>query len=668
MSGPISRRDFLKVAAVAGGGILISLYLPGCDRLPGAGSGPEPTPLSGPDEMKPNAWVRLANDGTITITIHRSELGQGVRTSLAMILAEDLGADWSKVRVEQAVADIRYGDQNTGGSTSIQSSYATLRHAGALARQMLIAAAAQVWGCSEEDCSAENSLVTNKKTHGKLSFGHLVPLAATLPVPSVADIELKPASEFKIIGTRLGRIDDPEILTGKAIYGMDIRLPGLRYAVVARSPVLGGNLVSFDDSAARAVPGVVDVVQIRTGVAVVADSTWNAIKGRNALISTWDKGLHPDLNSADIEARLLGRVTSPAQDGELAAYYTLPYFAHAPLESMNCTADVRRDRCEIWVPTQNVQAVKQRATVVARLPGSAVTVHVTLVGGGFGRRLESTNRGGTPAVDYVEEAIQVSQAIGAPVQLVWTREDDIRYDIFHPMSVTRVSARLDSIDSLQTNLLEAGEVPTGYWRAVTNVPEAFARESFVDEFAFATHQDPLELRRKMLTGRARAVLDLAAEKAGWGKPLPSGQGRGIAYHASWGVTPCAQVAEVSVDDQGNVTVDRVVCAVDCGTPINPGMIEAQMEGGIVFGISAALKKAITVKNGQIQQSNFFDYPILRADESPRIEVYIVPSTEIPTGVGEMSNPVTMPAVTNAIFAATGKRIRQLPVQTEDLTG
>jgi isoquinoline 1-oxidoreductase beta subunit len=672
MSAPISRREFLKITSIGGTALLISLYLPGCENIgkgapsptPTTELTPTPTGLPGADEVKPSIWVRIDRNNLVTITIHRTELGQGVRTALAMILTEELDADWRQVRVEQAGPNFAYGDQNTGGSTSIQSSYLGLRLAGATARLLFINSAAQIWNCPSDNCMTENGEVVNKTTNERLSYGHLVPVAATLPVPGSPT--LKKPEEFQIIGKRIARIDTPDLVTGKAVFGTDVRVPGMLFAVVAHCPILGGIVAGYDDTAARAVPGVIKVVQIDSGVGVLARDTWSAIRGRQALSITWQEGDNAAFNSDDLEQQLMQQAMQNAPAEGLTCYYTIPYFAHVPMETMNCTASLHDNQAEVWVPTQSPGGLPSLIAANGEVSPSAVTVHVPLVGGGFGRRLESGLSGVWQGY-YLTEAVELSKAAGAPVQLLWTREDDLSCDLFHPLSVSRISADLKDISTLSMVREEATSgAPTGYWRAVGNVADAFAHESFMDEFAAATHQDPIELHRQVLGDREQAVLELAAQKSSWGSPLPPGEGRGIALHASWGVSPCAQVVEVKIDSRGNVQVQRVVCAIDCGTPINPDMIEAQMESGIIFGLSAALKRPITIQNGHVQQSNFSDYPILTIAETPKIEVYIVPSTDDPTGIGEMSNPVTMPALANAICAATGKRIRRLPIRTEDL--
>ncbi len=660
----LSRRDFLRVSYVAGLGLLISIYLPGCSETePGPTPTLSPLPtLAGPDTLKPDIYFSIGQDGIVTVRFFRSELGQGVRTALPMILAEELDADWNSIRVESVGADTRYGTQTTGGSVSVSSYYNILRWAGAVGRDLMVTAAAQVWEVPKEGCATENGVVVNQATGERLSYGYLVPLAASLPVPKAWEVPMKNKEDFRIIGRRLPRLDGADLVTGKAVFTMDVKLPGMLYAVVAHNPAIRGTITEFDDSEARAVPGVRQVVRIESGVAVVAESTWSALQGRQALKFTTGASPIADYDSNSDAQELLSAATTPPDANELVAYYTLPYLGHAPMEPNNCVADFRSDRCEVWAPTQSPQNLKSNVINATGLPGDAVTVHIPLVGGAFGRRIYEQI-----PISYVVEAVQISQAMGAPVKLLWTRDEDIQHDYFHPLSVTRVRASLDDVTTINLRRVEAsGSIPTGPWRSVTNVTEAFARECFVDEFAFATHQDPLGVPRQVAPDRGKAVLDLVAQKAGWGTPLPAGQGRGIAYFATWDATPVAQVVEVSVDSRGQVRVQRVVCVVDCGVVINPDMVEAQMEGGIIFGLTAALKASISIEKGQVQQSNFHDYPLLRLDETPAIEVYIVPSDKDPSGIGEMSNPVIMPAVANAVFAATGKRIRHIPIRPEDI--
>jgi isoquinoline 1-oxidoreductase subunit beta len=677
----INRRDFLKASAVAGVGLVISLYVPGCSQVDSTTpTAPPVTPTPEPlAHFAPNVFVTLGTDGSVTITAPRPEMGQGTRTALPMILAEELGVDWSTVRVVQADAGAAYGNQQAGGSTSIQDFYTPLRLAGALAHHMLVRAAAEKWEAKPEDCSVARGVVTNNATKETLPFAALVSTAMKYDPADFRPVKLKDPAQFTLIGTAVPRVEGPEIVTGKAIYGMDVRAPDMLYAVVARCPVFGGKLVSFDDTEARKVPGVISVVEITSGrdasgatraVAVLARDTWSAIQGRAALRVTWDEGKRANMSSEEIEKALLKLVTAPAPEGVLAAYYTMPYLSHSPMEPINSTVRMGAQDCEAWSPTQDPQRLQAFLSQTYEIPAGSARLHVPFTGGGFGRRLEYPSSNRVPPAFHLMESAELSKAAGLPVKVVWTRDDDMHYEHYHPMSVTRAAGRLDNPASISTRRAEGDtfDIPTGAWRAVTNVPEAFAHESFVDEFAAATKQDPVELRRQLYKNDPRrlAVLNLAVEKSGWGSPLPAGQGRGVAVHATWDVSPCAQVAEVSVDESGKVRVLKVTCAVDCGVAINPDMVKAQMEGGIIFGLTMALKSQITIAKGRVVQSNFHDYPLLRMDETPEIEAFVVPSTETPTGIGEMGNPPTAAAVANAIYAATGKRVRRIPFTPENV--
>jgi isoquinoline 1-oxidoreductase beta subunit len=582
-----------------------------------------------------------------------------------MIVAEELEADWSKIQVEQVRADEIYGKATTSGSDSTSGLYLPLRRAGAVARTMLIAAAAKRWGVEKETCYAQKGVVVHAPSDQRLAYGQLVEAAATMPAPSSREIILKDPKDFHIIGTRVGRLENPQIVDGSAVYGMDVRLPGMLYAAIARCPVHGGSLADVDTGQIGEVEGVRRVIQNSSdSIAVVADSTWAALRGRYALQLTWDEGPNAELSSDSIRQACDERVTPAGSAGVsddtsiLEAIYEVPFLAHVTPETMNCTADVRQDSCEVWAPTQTPAEAMDRARSITGLSNEAINVHVPLVGGGFGRRLQ---------VDYVEQAVQISKAIGAPVQVVWTREDDIQHDYYHPYSYHHARVSLDNLDRLMIRSDDRSPIPTGPWRCATNLAPAFVRECFIDEIAVAIGRDPYELRIELPRYRhLQEVLELAATKADWGAPLPEGWGRGIACYSTWNATPVAQVIEVSVASDGSVRVHRVVCAIDCGTVINPAMVETQMEGGIVFGLTAVLKGEITIANGRVQQSNFHDYPLLRIDEMPTIEVHMVLSDNRPSGVGEMAVPPAIPALLNAVFAATGKRIRRFPIRAEDL--
>ncbi len=709
-----SRRDFLKKSATGTFGLVIGFYLPGNSDAALAAA-----PAAGP--FAPNAWVRVASDNTVTLVIDRSEMGQGVVTSLSMLLAEELEADWKRIRTEFAPADPVYnnpliGMQLTGGSSSVRGGWQPLRKAGAAAREMLITAAAETWGVDRAICRAENNAVIHAPSGRRLTYGALAEKAAGVPVPK--DVPLKDSKDFRLIGKRTLRLDTPEKVDGRAQFGIDVRLPGMLHAVVARCPVFGGKVSSFDASKAKAVRGVRHVVPISSGIAVVAGTTWEAMEGRRALQVTWDEGPNAGLDSGGIsklfaeraqQAGVVARKEGDAAAGlagaakKLEAVYEVPFLAHATMEPMNCTAHVRADGCDVWVPTQFQTFTQTVAAKITGLPLKSIQVHTTYLGGGFGRRSE---------LDFVAEAVEVSKAIGAPAQVTWSREDDMQHDFYRPATYNRLAAGLDAqglpvawthrivgpsiMSRVFPNFVKNGldgtsvegaanlpyaipnilvdyvltetPIPVGFWRSVGNSQNAFITECFFDELAAAGGHDPYELRRRMLSKSPRhlGVLELAAAKAGWGTPLSPGRHRGIAVVASFG-SYIAQVAEVSVA-KGAVRVHRVVCAVDCGSVVNPDTVEAQMEGGIVFGLTAALKGAITIGKGRVEQSNFHDYEMLRINEMPVVEVHIVPSKEAPGGIGETGTPPIAPAVANAVAAATGMRIRRLPIRAEDLRG
>jgi isoquinoline 1-oxidoreductase beta subunit len=696
-----SRRNFLKGAAVTGLHLFVAIPLVDVQETIEVITGPfpalDPHDALAEQPIALNAWIKIDPDETVTLTVSKSEMGQGVRTSLAMLIAEELEVDWAKVKVEQAPASSLYGRQMTVGSTSIRQLWTPLRTAGATAREMLIAAAAQTWNVSPESCLAENGIVRDRASGKQLPYGQLVAAAAQLPAPK--NVKLKPVSDFKLIGKPTPRVDNPLVVSGKAIYGLDVRIPNMMYAVVARCPVFGGEVASYDDSAAKGVPGVKHVIQISRGIAVVAENTWAALKGREALKVTWNEGANVSFSTTTARAQLQQAVSQSQNMPDnvtktLTATFDSPYLAHATMEPMNCVADVRADRCELWVPTQSPESARYAATNILGLPTDAVTVNVTLLGGGFGRRSQT---------DFVIEAVETSKAVNAPVKLMWSRDDDMHHDFYRPASHHVLQGGLDSkgqivvvkhqvvgsegggpsprnggqASSLPYNFPTQVEgtgvrlpTPTGFWRAVYASQNVFATESFFDELAFAAGKDPFELRRTLARSpRLRNVIEIAADKAGWVKPLPTGSGqragRGIAAVEHLG-SFIAQVVELTVADSGAIRVHRVVCAVDCGVPINPSTIEAQVQGATVDGLSMALKAEITIADGRVQQNSFRDYEWIRMSDMPVIEVHIVPSKESPGGLGELANPGVPPAIANAIFAATGKRIRSLPIRVEDV--
>ena len=652
----LSRRNFLKLPGVTGA-LVLGFRLPETSHAADADRLSVMNMARADEAFKPNLYVQIDPDGIITITVHRSEMGQGVNTSVPMIVAEELDADWSMIRTVQAPPDPRYGNQMTGGSQSMSSSYLILRVAGGTVRQLMINAAAQVWEVDPTTLRTEPSRVINAASGDSLGYGELVEVAATLPVPD-RDIALKDPADFRLIGHDMPHLDNPDMVAGRATYCSDLQFEGMLVAVVARCPEFSGQVTAFDASGAEAIPGVRHVIQFADDkVAVVADDTFTALKGRDALTVTWEPGRNADLTTESIRQSLADRVALSGEDNILEAVYEIPFLAHVPMEPMTCAADVREDRAKVWAPTQDRQAALAVVRSVTKLPQDAVTLHVPLMGGAFGRRLQ---------LDFVREAVLISREIGAPVKVFWTRTNDIQHDFYHPASLTHESVQLEPLGRIQDRRTQSNAIPTGSWRSVGNFTAAFPQQSFVDEVAAALQIDPLVCRLEIENDSRRAVLELCAEKAGWGDPLPEGIGRGMAVFSTFGVTHVAMIADVSVDESDQVHVHRIVCAVDCGTVVNPDTVKAQIEGGIVFGLSAVLYGEITVRGGAVQQSNFHDYPILRFDAMPQIEVHILPSDSSPTGIGEMGVPPVAPAVSNAIFAATGKRLRKLPFTPDAL--
>jgi isoquinoline 1-oxidoreductase beta subunit len=663
MKSTINRRDFIKLVGTGTGALVLAVYLDACTseapETPTAVA-PAATPTSGPRppfEWTPNIYLRIDQDGIATVTAFRSEMGQGIRTALAMLVAEELDVDWSAVRIEQAPADSQFGDQQTGGSVSISRYYEPMLAVGAVARQLLVEAAAETWDVDPGGCTTESGTVIHPDGTTRLAYGELVETASKLEPP--ARPELQEVSRYNIVHTDKGHWDAPLIVTGKATFGLDVRQPGMLFAAIARCPVFGGTYTGYEEADAKAVAGVKQIVPLQNRIAVLAENSWAAIRGRDALKITWDEGSNATIDSQEMMAAAAGRIKPVTKSNMLSATYESPYEAHATMEPMNCTAHFHDGICEVWAPTQSPQEVQRTVARAVGLAEEQVIVHVPLIGGGFGRRLEA---------DYALEAALVAQSVDSPVQVLWTRADDLQHDYYQPMAVQYAFVSLEE-PRLPAVQIEGGYVvPTGAWRSVDQFTRAYSEQSFVDEMAVTLQMDPLELRRQLYKTdeRALGVINLAAEKSGWGEPLPAGQGRGMAYYATFGVTHVAHVAEVTVGEDGKVRVDRMVCAVDCGKVVNPDNVKAQMEGAIAFGLTAALKAQATIKNGRVQQSNFHEYPILRMDEMPKVEVYIMESDQRPSGVGEMGVPPVAPAIANAVFAATGKRIRHIPIKLEDL--
>ena len=712
----LGRRDFLQRTTVVGGGLVLALTLP-VQSVAGAAEAKHSGQL--------NAWLKIDSDDSITIFVDRSEMGQGVYTALPMLLAEELEVGLSRVRLVAAPVGDPYvnalnGGQITGTSNSVQDAWEKLRKAGAQARMMLIAAAARMWHVEPSDCRAQDGKVVS--THGKTAtYGQLAEAAAKLPVPK--EVQLKDPAQFRLIGKPLARLDTAAKVDGSAEFGIDVKLPGMLYAVIALSPTLGGKPVSVDPSAAEAMRGVRRVVTTSGGVVVIADHFWQARKARDALRIDWDRGTNAGLDNAGIWSSIdaaaaagpgtsaLGReeVAASLKNGNAAeafkkaartfsAVYELPLLAHAAMEPMNCTADVKPDRCDVYVGTQAQQLTRAAAAEAAGLKADQVNVHTSFLGGGFGRRLE---------VDFVPAAVEASRAVGAPVKLIWTREADITHDYFRPPAREEVPAGLDEKGRLVSWALHitgpsitARFDPTnknpfdsvieyvqnfpyavanfdlrytrreigfnvGYMRSVSHTPNCFAVESSIDEIATALSRNPLDFRLDLLAGKPRhiRVLEAIAERSGWGHP-PKGRYQGIAFMEGY-TSHIAQVAEVSIEG-GRVRVHKITCVIDCGQTVNPRIVEAQLQSGIIYGLSAALWGAITLQDGRVQQQNFHDYRVLRVHETPAIDVHIIPSDAPPGGIGETGVPPVAPAVCNAIFAATGKRLRSLPISAHAL--
>jgi isoquinoline 1-oxidoreductase subunit beta len=711
----LSRRALLKGSVAVGAGLTLGFRL-----LPrGAGSAHAQTA----GVFAPNQWLTIDRDGLVTITNSVPEMGQGSMTTTAIIIADELDADWNKIRVNQAPADPkRYanpvtGSQAYGGSRGVRDHMEMWRKSAAAAREMLRQAAADEWGVPVDSVDTEPGVVVHRPTGRKLAYGQLVDRAQALPVPQSP--KLKTPDQFRYIGKNLHRLDAPEKATGRGVYGMDVQVPGMLVASIERAPVVsGGKVQSFDATAAKAIPGVKHVVQVTHGIAVVADRFSTAVAGRRALKVTWDLGPMAQVSSAQISSEYAALSRQPGQvarkDGDvekalaaggrtLEAAYEVPFLEHACMEPMNATAHVTPDGCVVWAPTQNPGGTQATAARIAGVPLEKVTVNTTLLGGGFGRRGE---------IDFIVDAVETAKAVGGtPVKLMWTREDDIQHGFYRPATYNVFRAALDGggipvawshrivgpgilaqkgrmpgnatvdpaavtgardlpydIPNLQVEWIDKDfGVPLGFWRSVGSSQNAFITESFIDELAHSAGKDPFEYRRALLgkSPRHKAVLELAAARASWGSPLPAGRARGIAVAFSYG-SYAAHVIEASVAADGAVRVHRVVCAIDCGIAVNPDQVKAQMEGGAVYALTAALYGKITVERGAVQQSNFHDYPMMRINEMPVVETFILDSGAAPGGLGEPGVPPVAPALCNAIFALTGKRVRTLPIRPEEL--
>jgi isoquinoline 1-oxidoreductase subunit beta len=709
----LSRRRFLQAGAAAGGGLLLSLSLPFANR---------DAATAFTDNFVPNAFIRVPSEGSIVLIMPYVEMGQGTYTSIPMLIAEELEVDLNQVALEHAppneklYANPLLGVQATGNSNAVRASWQPLREAGAVARTMLIAAAAKRWNVDPASCRAQSGEVLHAPSNRRFKYGELAAEAAKMPVPE--RVALKRPQDFKLIGTPAKRLDTPAKVNGTAVYGIDARPPGVKIATLAQSPVFGGRVKRVDDTAAKAVKGVRQIVRLDDAVAVVADHMGAAKKGLAALVIEWDDGPHAKLNTDQVVSELekatlnAGAVAQNIGDVDKAmagaaakveATYQVPFLAHATMEPMNCTVHIRPDSCEIWLGTQAIARVQAFAAKAAGLPLDKVIVHNHLIGGGFGRRLEA---------DGAARAVEIAKQVDGPVKVVWTREEDIQHDMYRPYWFDRLSAGLDAkgkpvawsnrfagssviarylppgfnngLDPDTTEgaidlvygfpnmhveyvRIEPPGIPTAFWRSVGPSHNVFVTESFIDELAAAAKQDPVAYRLALLdkAPRAKAVLALAAEKAGWGQPLPERVGRGVSLQFVF-ATYMAHVAEVEVAKDGTVRVRRVTCALDCGTVVNPDTVRAQIQSAVMFGITAALYGKVTLKDGRVEQSNFDSYQVLRMDAAPVVDVHIVQNVEPPGGMGEAGTSAIVPAVANAVFAATGKRLRKLPIDPATL--
>ncbi|MEP6547591.1 MAG: xanthine dehydrogenase family protein molybdopterin-binding subunit [Gammaproteobacteria bacterium] len=715
----LSRRDFLNAGATVGGGFIVALTVPeigGRWHSAAAAATAAGAPAAGKSIGQLNAWLKIARDNSITIIVDRSEMGQGVYTALPMLLAEELGIDMRLIRIEAAPVGDAYinpgnGGQVTGTSNSVQDAWEKLRMAGATARTMLVSAAAKRWQIDPAQCRVSNGTVVNAQ--GKvLTYGELADAAAKEPVPK--ELKLKPKSEFQLVGKSQPRLDTPGKVDGSAGFGLDIKLPGMLHAVLAQSPVLGGKVKNVDSGAAEKMPGVHRVMVTSSGVVVVADHFWQALQARGALLITWDSGANVHLDNAGIHALLkktaaAGVGLSARNDGNvdsalksakqsLSAAYYLPLLAHATMEPMNCTADVKPNGCDLYVGTQVQQVAQAAAATAAGLEPAQVRVFTTLIGGGFGRRLD---------IDFVPAAVEASKALGVPVKVIWTREDDMTHDTYRPPAYEEVSGGVDAagkvvawklhitspsitarmfppvkgvddsvIEAAVNNLYDVRNlsvsysrqeigIDVGYMRSVSHAPNCFVIESFMDELAAAAGKNPYDFRLAQLTNkpRQRRVLQLAAERAGWGK-APAGRYQGIALMEGY-TTHLAQVAEISIE-HGQLKVHKITCVVDCGQMVNPRIVESQIESGIIFGLTAALWGEVTLEGGRVQQTNFHNYRLLRNNEVPELDVHLVDGDAAPGGIGEAAVPLVAPAICNAIFTATGTRLRELPIGKQKL--